>query len=73
MKTSCLILAGAFACHAVADGGYAKDCQNMALIQSDDTFSLRATCKAGNKSQCSILDVGKCYGTDAGILKPQDK
>ncbi|OTB17637.1 hypothetical protein K445DRAFT_9498 [Daldinia sp. EC12] len=72
MKAPYLILTGALAWYAAADGGYAKDCQSMAVIQSQDNFSLRATCKAGNKSQCSILDLGKCYGTDAGILKPRD-
>lgn len=74
MKASCFILAGVFACHAIADGGYAKNCRNMTLVDLDDPHvGLKASCKVGNKDQCSILDLWQCYGTDNGILKPQDK
>ncbi|KAI0849401.1 hypothetical protein F5Y00DRAFT_269385 [Daldinia vernicosa] len=75
MKASCLILAGTFTCHAVADGGYAKNCQNMMLVDLDNSHvGLKASCKAGNKDQCSILNLWQCYGTDNnGALKPQER
>ncbi|KAI1469156.1 uncharacterized protein F4812DRAFT_470251 [Daldinia caldariorum] len=73
MKVPHFVLAGAFASYAIADGGYAKDCQDMTIVQSDEIFSLKASCKVGNKSQCSVLDLWNCYETDDGILKPKDK
>ncbi|KAI8961487.1 hypothetical protein F5Y11DRAFT_366714 [Daldinia sp. FL1419] len=74
MKAISVITACAFACHAVATGGYAKDCQNLTLVDMDNSHvGLRASCKVANKVQCSVLDLWQCYGLDDGVLKPQDK
>ncbi|KAI0886973.1 uncharacterized protein GGS22DRAFT_187053 [Annulohypoxylon maeteangense] len=73
MKFFSFILLGAFTSLASADGGYANYCRNATLVKVGNEAGLRAYCAtASGDTQCSILSLDKCYGSDVGRMKPKD-
>ncbi|KAI0892357.1 hypothetical protein F4806DRAFT_500041 [Annulohypoxylon nitens] len=56
-----------------ADGGYAGHCKNITLVKLADELGLRAYCEASSgASQCNILSLDRCYGSDMGLIKSMD-
>ncbi|KAI1082892.1 hypothetical protein F5B20DRAFT_530771 [Whalleya microplaca] len=73
MKVLRLLMLGAFVASTNADGGYNSNCKNIAVTVRNGHLALRADCKTNSGStQCSLLDLNDCYGTDNGYVKPKD-
>lgn len=75
MNLHFLIIVSILALRSNAGGGYAANCNNISLVDTNGHTGLRAQCASttGTDPQCSILDLNACYTYDNHDITPHEQ